>query len=126
MDRGFTLLELAIAIFIITLLAVVGFGLYERAVEKGRLAEAKDTLSQIRTAQEGYRHEYGSFSGSIGTLGLGVPTSCMNTHYFSYSTSGSAATATRCTAEGKRPDYKETPYTVTIDYENGSWSQTLP
>lgn len=47
--RGFTLLELIIVIIIIGILATLGFSQYTRLVERGRTAEPRSILGQIRT-----------------------------------------------------------------------------
>ena len=123
MRKGFTLLELIIVIIIIGILGSLGFVQYTKMVEKGRAAEAKDVLGQIRTSQEAYKQQYGNYTTTLGDLAVGVPTTCTITHYFSFSSSTSAGTATRCTADGKNPA-GPSAYTVSIDYVNGVWSGT--
>ena len=57
--KGFTLLELVIVIIAIGILASIALPNYTRTVEKSRVAEAKQMLGAIRTAQMIYyaRHE---------------------------------------------------------------------
>jgi len=121
MRKGFTLLELIVVIIIIGILGTLGFTQYARVVEKGRTAEAKTLLGQMRSAQEAWRLESGSYTSDVTDLAVEVPTACVATHYFQYSTSATVGTATRCTASGKSPD-GDAAYTVTLDIAAGTWS----
>ncbi len=124
MKKGFTLLELIIVIIIIGVLATLGFTQYTRVIERGRTAEAKALLGQMRTAQEAYRQEYGAYTATIGNLSVEVPTACVSTHYFSYSTTAVLGTATRCgVGTGKTPG-SATAYNITLNYATGVWGGT--
>lgn len=121
MKKGFTLLELIVVIIIIGVLGTLGFTQYMRVVEKGRSAEAKDILGQIRKAQIGYNLENGAYTTYMTMLHAEAPTTtCTSTHYFIYSSTQTTGTATRCTASGKTPQ-GSVAYTVTIDYSTGTW-----
>jgi len=120
MRKGFTLLELIVVIIIIGILGALGFIQYTKVVERGRSAEAKDILGQMRTAEEAYDQKKGIYTGTIGDLMVEAPTTCTATHYFQYSTSDTVGTATRCTASGKTPNASNT-YTVTMTYASSAW-----
>ena len=120
MRRGFTLLELIVVIIILGVLATLGFTQYIKMVEKGRTAEAKTILGQLRTSQEAYNLEYGSRTANMADLAVDAPTACVVTHYFAYSTSATTGTATRCTAGAKAPP-GPAQYTVTMTYTSGTW-----
>ncbi|MDD5155995.1 MAG: type IV pilin-like G/H family protein [Candidatus Omnitrophica bacterium] len=113
--KGFTLLELIVVIVILGILATLGFTQYTKMVEKGRSAEARDALGQIRKAQIAYYLENGGYTSTIANLAFSVPASCASTHYFSYAVSTSTATATRCTGSGKTPNVSS-PYSITLSY----------
>jgi prepilin-type N-terminal cleavage/methylation domain-containing protein len=121
MRKGFTLLELIVVIIIIGILGALGFVQYTKVVERGRSAEAKDILGQLRTAEEAYSQEKGTYTGNIGDLMIEAPTSCTATHYFAYSTTSAVGTATRCTSNGKTPNLTGTAYTITMTYATSAW-----
>ena len=113
--KGFTLLELIVVIIILGILATLGFTQYTKMVEKGRTAEARVVLGQLRSAQVAYYQEYGAYTATIGNLAVEVPATCTSTHYFSYATDATTATATRCTGSGKTPNVA-TVYSVTLTH----------
>ena len=108
MKRGFTLLELIVVIIIIGILATLGFTQYTKVIEKGRTAEAKTILGQLRNAEIVYYQEHGAYTGTIGDLYVEAPIACVTTHYFKYDCNTGIAgecRATRCltTESGKTP-----------------------
>jgi prepilin-type N-terminal cleavage/methylation domain-containing protein len=120
--RGFTLLELIVVIIIIGVLGALGFMQYTKVVEKGRSAEAKRVLGAIRKAQESYRLESsGAYTNTMSDLFVEVPTGCVTSHYFAYSTTTSVATAVRCTSGGKAPN-SAAAYGVNFNFVSAIWS----
>ncbi|MDD4895095.1 MAG: prepilin-type N-terminal cleavage/methylation domain-containing protein [Candidatus Omnitrophica bacterium] len=125
--KAFTLLELIIVIIIVGILAVLGLTQYTRTTEKGRSAEAKAILGSLRTAEEAYYLEKGSYASDITVLPVIAPTSCTSTHYFYYhynpsggcSPEGQVA-ALRCTSGGKSPNYSY--YVFRLCLPSGRWN----
>jgi type IV pilus assembly protein PilE len=126
MRRGFTLLELVVVVIILGILATLGFTQYTKMVEKGRTAEAKMILGQIRSSEAGYIQQYGAYTSDLANLSVQAPTSCVATHYFSYSSSATTGTGTRCTTAigtGKAPGVAAV-YTLTLTYAAGDFGGT--
>jgi len=121
MKKGFTLLELIVVIIIIGILATLGLTQYTSVVEKGRSAEAKAILGELRTAEVAYKLDKAAYTSTLSQLYVTLPTACATTHYFRYSASSNVGTATRCTGTtGKQPG-GATASTVTINFDTGTW-----
>ena len=67
---GFTLVELAVVIVIIGVLAAFGVPRFIKSVERSKAAEAFEYLSSIRTAQERYQAQYGTYATNITDLDI--------------------------------------------------------
>ncbi len=119
---GFTLVEIVVVIIIVGILAALGFTQYTKVVEKGRTAEAKSILGALRTAQQAKHLETGAYA-TVPNLPVEAPSSCANTHYFSYAcTTTGTCTATRCTSGGKAPQ-GPSRYTLNLSID-GEWGGT--
>lgn len=128
MRKGFTLLELIVVIIIIGILATLGITQYTKIVEKGRIAEARVILGQIRTSEVAYSQEYGNYTSTLTDLYIGdVPGTCTATHYFSYAAlaTDGQGTATRCTGSNGKAPGGPSAYTVTMAI-NGTISGNTP
>lgn len=88
-ETGFTLIELLIVILIIGILATLALPRYAKVVRQAKMTEATVILGAVRTAQEAYRLEHGTYSPDIYTttwakwrLGIDLPPS--SERYFDY------------------------------------------
>ena len=122
MKQGFTLIELIVVIIIVGILAAVGMTQYTKVVEKGRAAEARIILGSLRSAEIAEYFENAAYL-AVANLGVGAPTVCATTHYFSYTcaTATGTCTADRCASGGKTPN--ATTYNKVLDI-NGVWTGT--
>ena len=75
--KGFTLIEMVIIITIISILTIIGKGVYNGQIERTKFAEAYTTLSTIITAQKDFYIVNKRFAADLEELGLlfdGEPT----------------------------------------------------
>ncbi|WP_077036050.1 type IV pilin protein [Pelomonas sp. KK5] len=92
-SRGFTLIELMVALVVAGILAAVAYPAYQSYVMKSRRGDARATISTMVQAQERYRSNNASYSGDAGVL-LGGATADSATSFNGYYTvTVSAATA---------------------------------
>ena len=73
-ERGFTLVELAIVIVIIGVLASFGVPRFRDAVERSKAGESMNYLSAIRSSQERYHAIYATYADDVTNLDIVIPT----------------------------------------------------
>lgn len=72
--RGFTLVELAVVVVIIGVLAAFGVPRFLQSVERSKASEAFGYCSAVRSAQERYHAREGTYSDDITKLDIQAPT----------------------------------------------------
>jgi len=73
-ERGFTLVELAIVIVIIGVLASFGVPRFRDAVERSKAGESMNYLSSVRAAQERFHAREGTYAADLADLDISIPT----------------------------------------------------
>ena len=108
---GFTLIELMIAIAIISILAAVAFPSYQSSVLKSKRTDAKSTLMDYAARQELYYSQNNTYTTEIkGNTGLGMGTADSQEGYYTMTASAcSGGTIATCysllaTATGTQVD----------------------
>jgi prepilin-type N-terminal cleavage/methylation domain-containing protein len=71
--KGFTLVELAVVIVIIGVLAAFGVPRFLKSVERSKAAEAFSYLSAVRSSQERYLAQYGQYCTDLTQLDIQFP-----------------------------------------------------
>lgn len=80
-SRGFTLLELMIAVVVVTLLASVAYPSYLGQMARSRRADAKQSLVELAQRMERYYTERGTYAGAaLGSNGI-FPSASRAGHY---------------------------------------------
>lgn len=68
--RGFTLIELMLALTLVAILAAIALPSFIDSVRAGRRSDAITSLAQLQQAEERWRSEHASYSASLSELGL--------------------------------------------------------
>jgi type IV pilus assembly protein PilA len=68
-NKGFSLIELMIAVVIIGVLAAIAIPNYQKYQRKSRQAEAKATLAAMFTSEKSYIAEYGRMNSKLQAIG---------------------------------------------------------
>lgn len=71
--KGFTLVELAVVIVIIGVLAAFGVPRFLQSVEKSKASEAFNYLSAIQGSEERYLAQNGVYASNISSLDVNLP-----------------------------------------------------
>jgi type IV pilus assembly protein PilE len=71
--RGFTLIEVMIAVAIVAIIAAIALPAYQSSVIKSRRAEAMTAISNLQQAQERWRGNNPTYSTSLTDLGVTSP-----------------------------------------------------
>lgn len=83
-DRGFTLIELMIALVVVGILSALAFPSFMDSIRKGRRSEAFTALSNVQQAQERWRANNASYNSDLSTApptGLGISATTPSGHY---------------------------------------------
>jgi type IV pilus assembly protein PilE len=89
--RGFTLIELMIVVAIVAILAAIAYPGYQSYISKARRADAKEALLRVQIEQEKWRTNNSSYTGTVGSGGLGLSTTSADGYYTIAITTGSAS-----------------------------------
>jgi prepilin-type N-terminal cleavage/methylation domain-containing protein len=76
--RGFTLVEVAVTVVIIGILAVIAVVAYRRKIAASRVAEASHIINAIRRGQEEYKAEKGVYANISATVTSFYPNATPN------------------------------------------------
>lgn len=114
---GFTLIEVMIALVIVSILAAIAVPSYQDSVRKGRRADGMTALLHLQLAQEKWRANHTSYSSTLGGGGLGLSSSSSDGYYTlaitAASSTGFTATATPKTGTAQAGD--TCTFTITQD-----------
>jgi type IV pilus assembly protein PilE len=85
--KGFTLLELMIALVVLGILAAIAFPSYVESVRKGRRSDAVAALQRVQQAQERFRANNTRYTNDLSALGVG---STSSDGYYTIAVSGAS------------------------------------
>jgi type IV pilus assembly protein PilE len=81
MARGFSLLEMLVALVIIGILTAISYPSYQRHILRSYRAEAITQLLQLANAQEQHLADHGSYTNDLGALGAAAANDSLRYRY---------------------------------------------
>lgn len=130
--RGFTLIELMIAVAVVALLVAIAYPSYTRQIQKSRRADAKSALLACAQALERYNTQSGSYTAGTDA---GVNSACVGATPNGYYTlptaniptaAGASTFSLRATPSGTQSADACGSFTYTQDAVKGVTGGTLP
>lgn len=116
-QRGFTLIELMIAVAVVAILAAVALPGYQQFIRKARRADGKEALIRLQIDQEKWRTSNASYTSTLGGGGLGWASTNSAEGHYTIAITASSATGFTATATGtgsQASDSGCTPLTLTV------------
>lgn len=120
--RGFTLIELMIAMVVIAILAAVALPAYNEYIIRGKITEATSQLSDLRVKAEQFYQDNRMY-GTAGVCGFAMP-AANSVKYFTFACVSAAAAGagdqnyTLTATGGTAGDGTMTGFTYTLDQSN--------
>ena len=126
-SKGFTLVELAVVIVIIGVLAAFGVPRYLKSVERSKSAEAFAYLTTIRSAQERYHAQHSIYAQDQWSLDVQSPSpKYFSVGNFNPGDSGNFETSWSLTLSRQGASSGYGPYTVIFNQDGYDYRSTIP
>jgi type IV pilus assembly protein PilE len=123
--RGFTLIELMIALVVISILAAIALPAYNDYVTRGKITEAVSTLSDMRVKLEQYFQDNRTYVGACASGTIAPLPSAPAVKYFSYTCPTLTATTFSVQADGIAAQGMS-GFRYTIDQSNAKATVSVP
>ena len=128
-QQGFTLIELMVAVIVVSILAAIALPAYQEQVRKARRADAYDALLLIQGLQEKWRASHSSYHSSLSELGFGDELSQQGYYTLgleSASATGYTAKALATEKGGQNRDTGCTMIALSVTADNPRGARTPP
>lgn len=128
-SRGFTLIELMIAVAIVAVLAAIAIPSYSEYIRRSRITEAVSALSGMRVKMEQFFQDQRTYVGACVAGTVAPPVTGLK--YFTVACGNLSATTYTITATGgcpacAAPDNSMTGFTFTINEANARQTTSVP
>jgi type IV pilus assembly protein PilE len=108
-NRGYSLIELAITLVVIAILASIALPAYRQYILRGHRTDATRALQDLAAREESYFFSNNAYASSLTTLGAASST---QGNYFSLGVASASSTAYSVTATAQGAQTKDTACTA--------------
>ncbi len=122
-QRGFTLIELMVAVAIIGILAAIAFPSYTSYVQRSRIAEATAQMSTLRVRLEQFFQDNRNFGSTAAACGIAMPAGTDFTFSCNWGPGGTSQ-GFLLTATGSATSMPG--FTYTVDHNNAQRTTAFP
>lgn len=112
-QKGFTLIEMMIAVVVIAILAAIAMPSYQNYVRKARRADGMDALLQIQNLQERWRANNSTY-GTLANIGYAGTTSLEGRYNITLANVGATTYTVTATGVGDQANDAEAGVTCTL------------
>lgn len=91
-QKGFSLLELVVAVVIITILTAIAVPIYRHVQERARRTQAIEALETAASREEGYFSRYNTYAPTLASLGYAAATMTTDGGYYAMDIVSASAT----------------------------------
>ncbi|MDD5247664.1 MAG: type IV pilin protein [Rhodocyclaceae bacterium] len=120
-QSGFTLIELMIAVVIVSILSVIALPAYNDYIKRSKIPDATSNLAGKRVQQEQFFQDNRTYVNGTGCNGGATDTT--TSQYFNFSCTGVTTTTYTLTATGKA---SMAGFTFTVDQSNAKATTAVP
>lgn len=113
--RGFTLVELMVAVAIVGILAAIAYPIYTAHVQRANRSAAQSHLMDLSQAEAQYFADAHAYADSAGALGVSTPSNVSAKYDISFSVSATMPPAYTITATPRPGSSQAADVTLTID-----------
>jgi type IV pilus assembly protein PilE len=120
-QRGFTLIELMIAVAVVAVLAMIALPSFQDSIRKSRRADAMAGLLRLQQVQERFRGENPAYASAVASMPAGTSSNSPEQHYsLAVDASGAATYRMSATAKSTSPQYADTRCRkLTVEMQTG-------
>jgi type IV pilus assembly protein PilE len=121
-QRGFTLIELMIAVAVVAVLAMIALPAFQDSIRKSRRADAMAGLLRLQQVQERFRGGSPVYASAVASMPTGTPADSPELHYsLTVDASGPASYTMSATAKSTSPQYADTKCRkLTVQMQTGT------
>ena len=111
-SRGFTLIEILIALVIVAIVSSFAISSYQKSVLKSNRSAAKATLTKIASGEENWRFTHNSYTATVASVSGPIPANVSTIYSFTVAATASTYSAVATAIGGQLKDTDCTTFSI--------------